>query len=297
MAEISALGYVGFGASDLSAWETFATEILGMMVSRCEDGSLTLRMDEYKQRFFIEENGKDDIVVAGWELLTEGCLESYVAELRDKGLDVKELSAEQCSRRHVEKAYSVDDPNGFEHEFFCGHHIAPLSETFRSSVLKSSFVTGNLGVGHILPFTQSGAETINFYKNVLKLRVSDYIREEVAPDVLVDAIFFHTATGRHHSIATAEVPYAPKTLNHFMIEVADIDDVGLAYDRVVKAGIPVVLELGHHPNDKMFSFYGRTPSGFNFEFGWGGILIDDSNWEVKSYSQLSDWGHRRNNIE
>ncbi|MNC29234.1 3-methylcatechol 2,3-dioxygenase [compost metagenome] len=116
------------------------------------------------------------------------------------------------------------------------------------------------------------------------------------PGLLVDPTFFHTASGRHHSIATAENPMATKTLNHFMLQVEDLDDVGLAYDRTVKAGIPVALELGHHPNDRMFSFYARTPSGFNFEIGWGGVVIDENDWEVRSYSQMSDWGHKRNQI-
>ncbi|MFD0567797.1 hypothetical protein ACFQ2M_41870 [Kitasatospora saccharophila] len=33
-----------------------------------------------------------------------------------------------------------------------------------------------------------------------------------------------------------------------------------------------------HPNDHMFSFYVRTPSGFSVEYGWGGLLIDDATW-------------------
>jgi hypothetical protein len=70
-----------------------------------------------------------------------------------------------------------------------------------------------------------------------------------------------------------------------------MDDVGFAHDRCVKAGFPVAMALGHHPNDHMFSFYVQTPSGFLIEYGYGGIVIDDQNWEVKSYSQLSDWGH------
>ena len=73
-----------------------------------------------------------------------------------------------------------------------------------------------------------------------------------------------------------------------------MDDVGMAYDRCVKAGIPIILELGHHPNDKTFSFYAQTPSGFNFEMGWGGVVIDDQHWEVKAFSKMSDWGHKRN---
>lgn len=297
MAEISSLGYVGFGVSDLDKWQLFATDILGMQVGRRDATSMTLRMDEYCQRFFLEQNDIDDLIAAGWEFTTEQELEEYVAELRDKGVELHTLSAEQCARRHIEKGYSCKDPNGFDHEFFFGHGVVVLKDQFRSSVLKGGFITGNLGVGHILPFANrgNGAETVDFYKNVLKFRISDYIRQEVQPGMTVEATFFHTRTGRHHSIATAEAPTA-KVLNHFMVQAEDMDDVGLAYDRAVNAGIPIVLELGHHPNDRMFSFYAQTPSGFNFEFGWGGIVIDENDWEVKTFHQMSDWGHKRNLI-
>lgn len=295
MAEISSLGYVGFGVSNLDKWQTFATDILGMQVGRRDATGMTLRMDEYQQRFFLEQSDADDIIAAGWEFTSERELEEYVAELRDKSVELQPLTADQCARRHIEKGYRCQDPNGFDHEFFFGHGVALLKDQFRSKVLKGGFITGNLGVGHILPFANrgNGKETVDFYQNVLKFRVSDYIRQEVQPGMMVEATFFHTQTGRHHSIATAEAPTA-KVLNHFMIQVADMDDVGLAYDRAVAAGIPIVLELGHHPNDKTFSFYAQTPSGFNFEMGWGGLVIDENDWEVRTYHQMSDWGHKRN---
>lgn len=295
MAEITSLAYAGFGVSDLDKWQWFATDILGMQVSQRDAGGLSLRMDEYKQRFFLEENSCDDLLVAGWQLDCEDELEEFVAELREKGVEVSLLPAETLKRRMVEKAYSCSDPNGFNHEFFFGHSIALLQDPFRSTVLKGRFVTGELGIGHLLPFAKNGPETVRFYRDVLKLKVSDYIREEIMPGVTVDATFFHTKTGRHHSIATAQAP-ASKILNHFMVQSEDIDDVGQAYDRCIAAGVPIVLELGHHPNDRTFSFYAQTPSGFNFEFGWGGVVIDDAHWEVRSYSQLSDWGHKRNPV-
>ena len=46
-----------------------------------------------------------------------------------------------------------------------------------------------------------------------------------------------------------------------------------------------------HPNDRMFSFYARTPSGFDVEFGWGGRKIDDATWKVDRYDRMSVWGH------
>jgi hypothetical protein len=83
-----------------------------------------------------------------------------------------------------------------------------------------------------------------------------------------------------------------KRIHHIMVECADHNDVGLAYDRCQRAGVPIMMELGHHPNDKMFSFYMISPSGFAIEYGAGGIVVDDATWTVKHYTELSDWGHK-----
>jgi hypothetical protein len=65
-----------------------------------------------------------------------------------------------------------------------------------------------------------------------------------------------------------------------MLEVGSMDDVGRAYDRCLAAGVPIASTLGVHPNDRMFSFYARTPSWFDLELGWGDRKIDDATWEV-----------------
>jgi hypothetical protein len=41
----------------------------------------------------------------------------------------------------------------------------------------------------------------------------------------------------------------------------------------------------------MFSFYAKTPSGFQFELGWGGREVDDATWEPTTYDRISEWGH------
>lgn len=295
MAEISNLGYAVFGVSDLARWESFAVDLLGFQVGRREEGKLlTLRMDEHEQRVVLQQGAEDDLRVAGWQLDTEDELEAFVEQVRAKGVQVERYSDELARERCVEKLYSCADPMGYRHEFYFGPALAPAARPFVSPVFAGrGFRTGPLGIGHILPRTNDYKGSVDFYRQVLGLKISDYIREEMAPGIVADATFFHTRTGRHHSLATAAIP-GQKILNHFMVEVQDMDDVGLAYDRCVKAGYPMALELGHHPNDKMFSFYVVTPSGFAIEYGWGGIVIDDSNWRVISYDKLSDWGHKRN---
>jgi len=54
----------------------------------------------------------------------------------------------------------------------------------------------------------------------------------------------------------------------------------------------VVMDIGQHPNDQMISFYAHSPSGFLFEFGWGGVKVDDATWKAEAYDRVSNWGHR-----
>ena len=50
MAAISRLGYLGFEVSDVAAWERFAVEALGLLVSeRRSDGSVACRIDDQAQ--------------------------------------------------------------------------------------------------------------------------------------------------------------------------------------------------------------------------------------------------------
>src|SRR5215213_8177859 len=70
-----------------------------------------------------------------------------------------------------------------------------------------------------------------------------------------------------------------------MIETNSLDDVGTTYniegDRNLQHG-----KLGRHTNDHVFSFYVKTPSGFDVEYGWGGREVDaDTGSESSTKSQ------------
>jgi hypothetical protein len=55
-----------------------------------------------------------------------------------------------------------------------------------------------------------------------------------------------------------------------------------------RSRLPVV---GQHSNNRMTSFYMKTPSGFALEYGWGGVLVDDAVWRVTHHSTTKLWGH------
>jgi len=210
MAELSNLAYAVFDVSDLDRWESFAVDVVGLQAVRpSSNAGLALRMDDYGYRILLQQGEQDDLAVAGWELNTEAELEAYVARARAAGGEVREADPALLAARGVEKLYVCDDPIGFSHEFFYGPQILPASRPFVSKVLSGrGFKTGPLGLGHILPVARDYKTSTDFYRNVLGLKISDFIRAELAPGMVVDATFFHSATGRHHSLATAQLPSA-----------------------------------------------------------------------------------------
>jgi 2,3-dihydroxybiphenyl 1,2-dioxygenase len=291
MSDVIGLGYIGLAVKDLTQWERFGADILGMQLTRNVPGSLlTFRMDEYAQRLFVEPGPDDDLVVAGWEVADAAALDEIRGRLEAGGTVVTAGSSELAGKRRVERLIQCVNPNGIRTEIFCG----PTYDggPFVSQQLHSRFVTGKNGMGHFVELTKNRQESLDFYQGALGMKTSDYVKAQLGPNLITELAFLH-CNGRHHSVALVELPQPPKHIHHFMVEVAEIDDVGLAFDRREKAGIPIVMGLGRHSNDKMISFYMQTPSGFAVEFGWGAIVIDDATWKIANYTTASDWGHQR----
>src|SRR5205823_2700076 len=170
-------------------------------------------------------------------------------------------------------------------ELYVGPALA--GEPFRSARVRAGFVADEHGLGHLVVSANRQAESERFYCDALGLRLSDHIICDLY-GYHVDIAFLH-ANRRHHSIAFGD--RQKKRIHHFMLEARAMDEVGLALDRALGAGVRIMQTLGRHPNDRMFSFYAKTPSGFQFEFGWGGREVDDANWTPTTYDRISEWGH------
>ena len=285
MSSVKQLGYLVFEVSDLGAWEDFGTKILGLeLVDRRGDVGFSLRMDDYQQRFFIEQGPADDLAAIGWEVDGPAELEAFAKRFEQAGHQVSRGSAEQAAARNVEALITVNDPAGNPNEIFYGPKRS--AEPFASEVVASGFVAGEQGFGHVVVAAKDQDEHEAFYGAMFGLRLSDYIRCEYFGHK-IDVTFMH-ANARHHSLAFGGGQL--KRIHHFMVQANAMDDVGLCYDRFLFSGGMVHQTLGRHPNDKMFSFYGYTPSGFHFEFGAGAVEITEG-WESTTYGKVSEWGH------
>ena len=288
MSEIEALGYIGLEVSDLARWADFAGAALGLEVVERGPNGLDLRMDSYAWRLRLNEGPRDDLAFMGWEVKDARQLGALAERLDRSGVTVTALPSAIAAERCVAAAIRFSDPEGNVSEAFYG----PLQHTDRpmQSPQGVRFKTGRQGLGHIVLSCRDLEAMQAFYTDVLQFRVSDIINTEVVPGRPLSLRFLR-CNARHHSLALAPVPI-PKKIVHLMFEVQDIDDVGRAMYRCLDAKVHLSMTLGRHSNDEMLSFYPVSPSGFDIEYGWGGLAVDDETWHVLTHQTTSAWGHR-----
>jgi len=291
---IRSLGYLRVEATDVAAWREFGVKVLGMVEGRGPDPSAAyLRMDDLPARIVVVPGDRDRLAASGWELADPAALGRLLFSLEEAGVAVKTAGGDELADRRVAQMISVDDPSGNRLEFFCG---AALDRRPALSAYGTRFVTGDQGMGHVVLPAFDDAASLRFWADVLGFRLRDSMRlipETIGlpPSDKPLWMRFLGCSPRHHSVALAPIP-APSGLIHLMTETETIDDVGLAMDRCAKSKAPMISTLGRHANDHMISFYVRTPSGFDIEYGTGGLTVDDATWVARQTTAHSVWGHR-----
>jgi biphenyl-2,3-diol 1,2-dioxygenase len=185
----------------------------------------------------------------------------------------------------VDHLVRFSDPWGNPLELCLGLKTSPTP--FGSPVQPAGFVTGDMGMGHLVLVAPDLEAATRFYTDVIGMSISDTGAEEWA-GIVLSAVFMYS-NPRHHTIALGGGVPAVKRIAHFEVHVPSIDDVGLAWDRTRAAGVEVTHMPGRH-TEGVYSFYGRTPSGFEYEVGTEGFRVD-ANWRQRHLSRFTLWGH------
>lgn len=290
---IKALGYMRIEATDMAAWREYGLKVLGMMEG---DGlnpdALYLRMDEFAARLVIVPGERDRLLVSGWEVTDARGLQQLRETLDKAGVDFTEGTKEELGERRVEGLIRFQDPGGNTLEAFYGAQY--LGRRFVSPY-GHKFVTAEQGLGHVVLTCTDDAAAQTFYQDVLGFRLRDSMR---LPPQMVGRpadgdpawLRFYGCNPRHHALAFLPLPN-PTGIVHLMVEVENSDDVGLCLDRALRKKVKMSATLGRHINDKMLSFYMKTPGGFDIEFGCEGLEVDDHEWIARESTAVSLWGH------
>ncbi len=281
------LGYVGVRSTRLEDWSGFATGLLGMQRVDAGRGVQAYRMDDRKQRLVVSSAEGDGLGFLGWEVAGAAELDALAGRLEAHGVTVQRGASALADERHVRDVIQFQDPAGNPLEAF--HGAAVASEPFTPGRPISGFLTGPLGMGHVVMNVADVEPLLPFYRDVLGFHITDY---GLKPYKLY---FFHL-NGRHHSFAM--VGSGKAGFHHFMVELGSLDDVGQGYDLAQLEENRIAYTLGRHTNDWMTSFYAHSPSGFFVEYGWGARVIDPNSWQPhETFDGPSFWGHERLYLE
>jgi len=282
--KVRSLGYIGIESNNLQAWREFCSEFLGLMEVSEDSGSLRFKMDQQSWRLAIEPGEKEDLAYIGFHARNRDQLAAICEQLSALGYPLTE-DAELAKSRQVAFLIKSQDPDGLQIELYTGA-TENTEQVFLSPKAVSGFVTGDQGIGHVVLYTKNEAEKYRFYSQGLGFMLSDTILMGGKRQLT----FLH-CNPRHHTLALVSNP-ARTHLNHFMLQTKSLNDIGFAYDRAHHLGLTLSTTLGCHTNDQMVSFYTKTPSGFDVEFGYGARTIDE-NWTVAHHNSASIWGHKR----
>jgi 2,3-dihydroxybiphenyl 1,2-dioxygenase len=284
--DLAGLAYMGLDVPDVPVWRAYATEVIGLMPTvgpaAAGDDVVFLKADDRQWRVALHHAEQPGIRHVGFEVRSEREFDEALAHLDACGASYCRGDATERDARGVRDLVWLRDPSGTRVEVCWG----PTRDGgFVSPAGVPAFVTGDLGLGHYVLHTPDLDASMDFYTRLLGLRLSDYVL--IGPGMSVQ---FLRCNARHHSVAlTAVGPMS--ALHHIAFEVGDVDQVGYALDRATRAGHPITATLGRHRNDRMLSFYMRSPAGFEVEIGCGGRLVDDATWVVNHFTGGDEWGH------
>lgn len=284
------MGYALVESLKLEDWLRFARDALGMDVQMQGD-TLIGRLDQHARRLVISRGPLEDVAALGYEIEDQASLDIVLQRLQQKGVEVETGEARGAALRGVEQYWRCIGPKGLPIEFY----LTPLLSDAPLSMLASGYVTGSAGMGHVAITSRRPEAMLGFWQEILDARVSDDIEQRMS-GLMLD-IRFLRLNERHHSVAVActrgrRMDPIRTRIQHMNIQCATLEDMTAAYQRCRQLGYRIMMGVGQHTNDRELSFYVESPSGFEIEYGWSPIAVDEENWQPTLHQGISTWGHK-----
>lgn len=284
--DILGIAYLGFESPAYKAWIDYGPEVLGFGLAepRDDDETVYLRMDDRRWRIAVHPGEQDDLKYIGWECRHRPAFRKAVKKLQDNGYDVEIGDAGLVDQRAVKEVAIFHDPAGYRHELCYGQKYHPNS--FHPGRDHHGFEAESDGVGHIVLITpELSDELVHFFDDVMEFQ---WFSQGLGAEAAFYSAKLNTLS---HNIGYVELP-GLRGIHHIGIGCKELDDVGIAYDRVQERELQITMTLGRHTQDPVVSFYSATPSGFGIEYQTaGGRFFGPDHHEVNP-EVLSVWGHK-----
>ena len=238
---VTELGYMGLGVSDLDAWKKFAREILALeVVDEGEKDRCYLRMDYWHHRLVLHRDPSDDLAYLGFRVAGPEEFIETQKQLADAGIEFRVGSLEEAEERRVLEVMKLADPDGNPIEIFHGPLVRFAKPFHPGRGMHGKFVTGAGGLGHCIIRQRDSEAAVRFYQ---ALGMRGGVEYKFGSGARTVQLRFMHCNERDHSVAWG-IGARAKRLNHIMIEVDNLDDVGTHPRAGAQAKIPVHIQLG-----------------------------------------------------
>ena len=255
----SGLGYVALRVTDLEASVRHYTENVGLEFVAGDADRAYLRCSDKPHDVVLERGPVAGLARVGFELEDSKNLDAAFEHIAGLGYDPVVTDPGSLKEQHAERGFRFHNPeNGLEVDFYTGQERTP--EPFAPSVTKIA------RLGHVVLNVKSYEAAHRFWVEELGFAISDHVPGRIAflrcfPNPL------------HHTFAL--IQGEENGLNHINFMVTDIDDIGVAMNRMKKAGVPIVFGPGRHlPSTSIFLYF-LDPDGMTNEFSFGMELIEE----------------------
>jgi 2,3-dihydroxybiphenyl 1,2-dioxygenase len=269
MVQVTELGYVGLGVSDLATWRDFATRILALeLVRPVETGRAFFRMDYWRHRFIVEEDGSDDLNYLGFRVAGREAFRAMARQLAGAGVETRIGTPREADERHVLEVMKLRDASGYAIEIFHGPQVQADLPFHPGRRMHGRFKTGEGGLGHLIQRETAGFEkTYEFYKLLGLQGGAEYRLPRPGEAAPAERMFMH-CNSRGHTLAFGGAT-GTKRIDRLTLEVEEFDDVGLTQDMARRGKIKMAISPGRDAADRLYSFSCVNPSGWMCEIGWG----------------------------
>ncbi len=292
------LGYLVIETEKFSDWRRFGRDAVGMHLDEALPDVLRFRLDHNECRFLLQRGPAEDTTALGWEVDDHTTFDVIASRIRDHGgVPMTTGTEEEAALRGVERflRFPPGPPNGLDQEIYVQ---ATRSSDPLHLAATGGFVTGGVdGMGHVAIATRKPHQMRGYYSTVFDARLSDYIDETISG--LKFKIRFLRVNQRHHSVAIASVNRLPLNpirtrIQHCNIQVAELDDMTHAYQRVRDLGFDIALSIGQHTQRQGVVVLCRLPPvRLRVEVGWNPIVVDESTWQPTTHQASASGATRR----
>jgi 2,3-dihydroxy-p-cumate/2,3-dihydroxybenzoate 3,4-dioxygenase len=249
------LGYAALNVTDVTRTAAFYRDIVGLDQSEIgAEGEAYLRCSRDHHNIVLYRAAAPGLKRVGFELENGTELERARAHLENIRLKPQPIPAPERLALRQGDGFRFREPR-------CGLVFEFYTKMQQMALPYAMAVTKIVRLGHVVLNVADFDPLVLFLTQELGFRVSDYVEGRFAflrcfPNPL------------HHSFALGK-SQGGDHLHHVNFMVSDIDDIGIALNRLKRHGVEVVFGPGRHlPSGSVFLYF-LDPDGMTVELSYG----------------------------